>query len=194
MEIIITIILAIILLVFGLLFAYMLFTKDAEEVENVKSNLTKEEKLRKVGAKMLLAKENLEKTGFTIDTELISPVEEIRNNIYIKLVHFDIENKKMAVTSISQEAKHYVQNVFDLSHAIDCKLILNDKEDYEEGLKQEKFTCLKLEIQSMDTYNPNISIGILPKLVATPNKEFSKEYLDFGNEIYRIVREIIRKK
>lgn len=191
MEIIITMILATVLLIFGLGFAYVLFGKDKdEESANNKPKISKEEAIKKIGSKMLEAKENLEKTGFKIDTELISPIEEIGNNIYIKLVHFDLDNKKMAVTSISQSAKRYVQNIFDLKHAIDCKLIINDKEG--EMGSNEEFKCLKLEVQSMDTYNPKLVIGILPKVVTNPEKTFKAEYLDFGHEIYRIVKEIIK--
>ncbi len=190
MEIIITIILATVLLIFGLAFAYILFGKEKEENTDIKPKISKEEAIKKIGAKMLEAKENLEKTGFKIDTELISPIEEIGDNIYIKLVHFDLDNKKMAVTSISQSAKRYVQNIFDLKHAIDCKLIINDKED--EANIEGDFKCLKLEVQSMDTYNPKVVIGILPKVVSNPEKTFKTEYLDFGNEIYRIIKEIIK--
>lgn len=192
-QIIITIILAIILVVFGLGLAYMVFIKDDNSKEpKTKEELSKEQKLKKIGAKMLLARENLEKNDFKIDTELISPIEEIKGNIYIKLVHFDLDNKKMAVTSISQAAKHYIQNVYDLKHAIDCKIFLNDNENIEEARENPEFKSLQIEIQSLDTYNPKVNIGILPKLASNPEVSFKKEYIDFGMEIYRIIKEIIR--
>ena len=193
MEIIITVILAIIFLVFGLTFAYILFAKDPEgETPKTKKKLSKEQKIKKVGAKMLEARENLEKNNFKIDKELISPIEEIKGTIYIKLVHFDLDNKKMAVTSISQSAKHYVQNIYDLNHAIDCKITLNDNENIEIARNDPEFKSLQIEIQSLDTYNPKVNIGILPKIVANPEKTFKKEYVDFGNEIFRIIKEIIK--
>ena len=192
-QIIITIILAIILVIFGLGLAYMVFIKDDNNKEpKTKEELSKEQKLKKIGAKMLLARENLEKNDFKIDTELISPIEEIKGNIYIKLVHFDLDNKKMAVTSISQAAKHYIQNVYDLKHAIDCKIFLNDNENIEEARENPEFKSLQIEIQYLDTYNPKVNIGILPKLASNPEVSFKKEYIDFGMEIYRIIKEIIR--
>lgn len=165
------------------------------KVENKKNkkikpiSKTKKEDLEN---KIKVAREAVLEKGFTIVKEIISPIQKLDGEAYLKIAYFDTVNKKMIILSMSTITEKVMLKAYDVKPIIKCDLLINDKEltkdSYEEDLDS-----IKLNIETRDIYTPKYAIGLLPKKVAYRDEEvFSKKYIDFAIKVQENIIEMLK--
>ncbi|MEG2484863.1 MAG: hypothetical protein RSB51_05275 [Clostridia bacterium] len=197
MDALFTVGVTITVLIFGLAFTYLILnTKDEDSIQDEdkeayrkarelsNTNIKDQATFDILGKKMFEAKEKLKAKKFNVDFEIVSPVENVGKAVYLKMACFDDNDKKMAIISIVQNAKDFLINYYDIDNIIKCEMEVNDKEVYVGKDEVDyKLKSIKLNIQRNDIYNPEYTIGILPKLVSNPEKTFRAEYFEFARQI-----------
>lgn len=168
-------------------------TKQNKKSKNKKkrcsiSKEAKEDLERKIEA----ARNAVNEKGFKIVKEIISPIEKLDGEAYLKIAYFDTIDKKMIILSMSTVSEKIMLKAYDVKTIIKCELLVNDKEVTEESYEEE-LNSIKLCIETRDIYNPKYVIGLLPKKVAYSGQEvFGKSYIDFAIKVKENIIEMLK--
>lgn len=191
-EFIIALILLIVLAII-IFYIYIARQDKKKNGSNKKLKSMSDASIKNLEEKKNKNKEILEKKGFKIFRELISPVEPVYGNDSIKVVAIDFTEFNMAVTHISTSSDLVLPKIYDIRNIIDVKLIINDELDSEEKIYEDGITSIKLDIRAKDSMNPKYFIGLLPKTVASPNRKFEQDYIDYSRAILKELNKVVMK-
>ena len=142
--------------------------------------------------KIKVAREAVIEKGFTIVKEIISPIQKLDGEAYLKIAYFDTVNKKMIILSMSTVTEKVMLKAYDVKPIIKCDLLINDKELTEDSYEEE-LDSIKLNIETRDIYTPKYAIGLLPKKVAYRDEEvFSRKYIDFAVKVKENIIDMLK--
>ncbi len=193
-EIILIFILVSISLIALTMFTVYLLLKGNEKKQVVKKfKSMSNQSIKNLEKKKEENREILEKQGFVIYRELVSPVEYVNGRDSAKLVVIDFVNFNMAVTHISTSTNMVLPKVYDIRNLIEVKLIVNDKVDKVDLEYKEGITSIKLDIRAEDRYSPKYFIALLPKTISNLDRKFDEDYLLYARAIAKELNKVVER-
>ncbi len=165
--------------------------KKVKRNKNKRHSISKEAK-EDLERKIEAARNAVTEKGFKIVKEIISPIEKLDDEAYLKIAYFDTINKKMIILSMSTVSEKIMLKAYDVKTIVKCELLVNDNEITEETYTEE-LNSIKLCIETRDIYNPKYVIGLLPKKVAYSGQEvFGKSYIDFAIKVKENIIDMLK--